>query len=54
MKTLTLRRSRKRRRTASLGAIADLIGSVRGLPVDLAERKKKYLRATSYGEKRPR
>ena len=35
-------------------AIADLIGSVRGLPVDLSTRKKHYLRATGYGRKRPR
>ncbi len=35
-------------------AIADLIGSVRGLPADLSARKKRYLRATGYGRKRPR
>jgi Arc/MetJ-type ribon-helix-helix transcriptional regulator len=34
------RASRKRRRTASLTAIADLIGSVGGLPADLTARKK--------------
>jgi Arc/MetJ-type ribon-helix-helix transcriptional regulator len=45
---------RRRRRTASLHAIADLIGSVDGLPADLTTRKKKYLRATGYGQKRPR
>ena len=45
---------RRRRRTASLHAIADLIGSVEGLPPDLATRKKEYLYATGYGQKRPR
>ena len=35
-------------------AIADLIGSVDGLPEDLSARKKHYLRATGYGRKRPR
>jgi len=34
--------------------IADLIGSVDGLPSDLAARKKHYLRATGYGRKRHR
>jgi Arc/MetJ-type ribon-helix-helix transcriptional regulator len=45
---------RKRRRTTSLNAIADLIGSVEGLPADLSARKKDYLRSTGYGKKRPR
>jgi Arc/MetJ-type ribon-helix-helix transcriptional regulator len=44
---------RQRRRTASLDAIADLIGSVDGLPADLAARKKKHLRA-GYGQKHSR
>ena len=35
-------------------AIADLIGSVDGLPADLSARKKRYLRASGYGRKRPR
>ena len=35
-------------------AIADLIGSVDGLPADLSARKKDYLRSTRYGRKRPR
>ncbi|MGD0332362.1 MAG: CopG family transcriptional regulator [Xanthobacteraceae bacterium] len=39
---------------AALDAIADLIGSVDGLPSDLGANKKKYLRATGYGRKRPR
>ena len=45
---------RLRRRTASLDAIADLIGSVDSLPTDLSARRKKYLHATGYGQKRPR
>jgi Arc/MetJ-type ribon-helix-helix transcriptional regulator len=44
----------RRRAPASLQAIADLIGSVEGLPADLSRRKKHYLRATGYGRKRPR
>ena len=35
-------------------AIADLIGSVDGLPRDLASRTKHYLRALEYGGKRSR
>ena len=42
------------RRPAALGAIADLIGSVPGLPADLSKRRKHYLRATRYGQKRTR
>jgi Arc/MetJ-type ribon-helix-helix transcriptional regulator len=34
--------------------IADLIGSVDGLPADLSSRKKWYLKATGYGKKRSR
>jgi hypothetical protein len=41
-------------RPATLEAIADLIGSVTGLPHDLSTRKKAYLKATGYGSKRPR
>ena len=37
-----------------LDAIADLIGSVDGLPTDLSARKKHYLKATGYGQKRAR
>ncbi len=44
----------RRRVPASLEAIGNLIGSVDGLPADLSERKKKYLKATGYGQKRPR
>jgi Arc/MetJ-type ribon-helix-helix transcriptional regulator len=38
-----LQLARKRRRTTSLNAIADLIGSVDNLPTDLTARKKQYL-----------
>ena len=38
----------------ALESIADLIGSVGGLPVDLSGRKKFHLRKTGYGRKRPR
>lgn len=48
------RTPRKGRRAAALSAIADLIGSVDGLPTDLTARKKEYLRATAYGKKRAR
>ena len=48
------RASRKPRRTTSLNAIADLIGSVDDLPTDLTARKKRYLQETGYGQKRPR
>ena len=48
------RAPRRRRRTASLDAIADLIGSVDGLPTDLTTRKKQYLHDTGYGQKRSR
>lgn len=34
--------------------IDDLIGSVAGLPADLSARKKHYLQAWSYGQKRHR
>ncbi|MGH8459409.1 MAG: CopG family transcriptional regulator [Gammaproteobacteria bacterium] len=40
-----------RERPAPLAAIADLIGSVDGLPSDLSRRRKHYLKATGYGRK---
>jgi Arc/MetJ-type ribon-helix-helix transcriptional regulator len=43
-----------RRQSAPLYAIADLIGSVDGLPADLSAQKKRYLKATGYGQKRTR
>ena len=42
------------RQATQLDAIADLIGSVEGLPADLSTRKKYYLKATGYGQKRAR
>lgn len=43
-----------KRSAASLDAIADLIGSVDGLPRDLSARKKKHLKSTGYGRNRSR
>lgn len=40
--------------TSPLADIADLVGSVRGLPNDLSSHRKEYLRSTGYGRKRPR
>lgn len=51
---LTLPLRSRRSHPASLDAIADLIGSVDGLPADLGARKKDYLKATGYGRKRHR
>ena len=48
------RAPRRRRRAGSFDTIADLVGSVKGLPADLSVRKKKYLHSTGYGKKRPR
>ena len=42
------------RRDPSLDAIADLIGSVDGLPSKLSAQKKAYLRQSNYGRKRHR
>lgn len=49
-------RNRKSRDLAGLEDIADLIGSVAGddLPTDLSARKKHYLKAMRFGEKRDR
>jgi Arc/MetJ-type ribon-helix-helix transcriptional regulator len=44
----------RRSRSMQLGAIADLIGSVEGLPPDLSAHKKRYLKATGYGRKSAR
>jgi Arc/MetJ-type ribon-helix-helix transcriptional regulator len=44
----------RRRQSSPIDAIVDLIGSVDGLPADLSARKKQYLRATGYGQKRAR
>jgi len=45
---------RRPRRTTSLNAIADLIGSVDDLPTDLTARKKQYLQDMGYGQNRRR
>lgn len=47
-------RAGSRRQRNALAAIADLIGSVDGLPADLSTRTKRYLESTGYGQKRPR
>jgi Arc/MetJ-type ribon-helix-helix transcriptional regulator len=39
---------------ASIDAIADLVGSIDGLPRDLSARTKSYLKSTGYGDKRAR
>jgi Arc/MetJ-type ribon-helix-helix transcriptional regulator len=44
----------RRRQPALLDAIADVVGSVDGLPRDLSARAKKYLKSTGYGDKRTR
>jgi Arc/MetJ-type ribon-helix-helix transcriptional regulator len=44
----------RRRRPALLDAIADVVGSVDGLPRDLSGRTKKYLKSMGYGDKRAR
>lgn len=50
-----MRRQGARRGKASLlDAIADVVGSVDGLPRDLSARTKRYLASTGYGEKRAR
>lgn len=46
--------ARSRGPSAPADAIADLVGSVNGLPADLSRRKKAYLKKTGYGRKRPR
>jgi Arc/MetJ-type ribon-helix-helix transcriptional regulator len=43
-----------RRALRALDSIADLVGSVDGLPPDLSARRKHYLRVTGYGQKRAR
>jgi Arc/MetJ-type ribon-helix-helix transcriptional regulator len=48
-----LQSARKSRRRSGVEAIADLIGSVEGLPSDLSVQKKQYLQA-GYGKKRHR
>ncbi len=43
-----------RARCAPADTISDLVGSVGGLPTDLSERRKRYLKTTGYGRKRAR
>ena len=43
-----------RHRSSSLAGIADLIGSVEGLPPDLSSRRKAYLEAKGGGRKHSR
>lgn len=38
----------------SAGSIADLVGSVDGLPGNLSSRRKAYLKSTGYGRNRSR
>jgi hypothetical protein len=40
--------------TSPFHDIADLVGTVDGLPTDLSARKKYYLKSTGYGRKRSR
>ncbi len=49
-----LTRAARPAKRAALDAIADLIGSVDGLPRDLSRNKKKYLKSTDYGRNRAR
>lgn len=51
---LTLTPKSPRRKPAPLDQIADLIGSVDGLPSDLSSNAKRYLKSTGYGRKRSR
>jgi Arc/MetJ-type ribon-helix-helix transcriptional regulator len=44
----------KGHRSAPIDTIADLIGSVDGLPADLSAGKKRHLKETGYGQKRAR
>jgi len=40
--------------STAFDGIADLVGSVHGLPADLSPRKRAHLKKTGYGRKRPR
>jgi hypothetical protein len=44
-------RRQARGRPKTLEAIADLVGSVPGLPADLSSRRKAYLKKAGYGGK---
>ena len=45
---------KKAARTSALRDIADLVGSVDGLPEDLSSKKRDYLKRAGYGRKRAR
>ena len=49
-----LARGLSRRQAGPLDSVADLIGSVDGLPANLSAQEKRYLRVTGYGRKRTR
>jgi Arc/MetJ-type ribon-helix-helix transcriptional regulator len=51
---LTVAERSRRRKPALLDAIADVVGSIDGLPRDLSARAKKYLKSTGYGRKSAR
>jgi Arc/MetJ-type ribon-helix-helix transcriptional regulator len=51
---LTRAERSQRRNPALLDAIADVVGSIDGLPRDLSARAKRYLKSTGYGRKRAR
>ena len=51
---LTRPEKSRRRDPALLDAIADVVGSIDGLPRDLSAHAKKYLKTTGYGRKRAR
>ena len=51
---LTRPEKSRRRNPALLDAIADVVGSIDGLPRDLSAHAKKYLKSTGYGRKRAR
>jgi Arc/MetJ-type ribon-helix-helix transcriptional regulator len=46
--------ARSRSRRMPPDSIADLVGSVDGMPTDLSSKRKAYLKATGYGRKRIR
>ena len=51
---LQLARGLAGQQASPFDAVADLIGSVDGLPANLSAQKKRYLRVTGYGRKRTR
>jgi len=51
---LQLARGLAGQQVGPLDSVADLIGSVDGLPANLSAQKKRYLRVTGYGRKRTR